>query len=141
MATTRALINGRAYDYVSIIPNILGVPLVGVTSIEYEQEQAKDDNYSTGVLPESRGYGTRATTGTLEMTMNASEALRASVASRNLLDVPPSDWVIVFGNSGLPVRVHTLKFAEFKTDGGGGSQGDTNLKKSYSLAIADITYR
>ena len=36
-----ALINGKSYEYADIIVNILGVPITGITSIEYETKHGK----------------------------------------------------------------------------------------------------
>ena len=39
---TQPLINGKTYDYVSITMTILGVPILGVKSINYTEEQEKN---------------------------------------------------------------------------------------------------
>ena len=37
------LINGTAYDFSQIIVTILGVPVASVSSIEYSEEQLRED--------------------------------------------------------------------------------------------------
>ena len=45
MADLIPLVNGQAYSYVDITVNILGVPLAGITAIEYEMKSEITGNY------------------------------------------------------------------------------------------------
>ena len=42
-----ALVNGIAYDYTQIIVNILGLPVIGISSVNYTEEQEKTNNFGT----------------------------------------------------------------------------------------------
>lgn len=134
------LINGTAYDFAQIIVNILGVPVASVSSIEYEETQEKVNNYGAGNRPVSRGKGAIEATATIEMSMNDIEAIRNVALDGSLLNVPSFDITVFFGNPQSP-QTHVLKNCEFTNDGIGGSQGDTDLKKSFDLVVSHIKFR
>ncbi len=135
-----SLINGRAFDYSQIIVNILGVPIVSVSSISYTEEQEKVNNFGTGNRPVSRGQAAIDASGSIEISMNDVEAIRDVAPSGSLLLIPAFDIVIIFGNP-QSVQTHVLKNCEFTNDGVETTQGDTDIKRSFDLVISDIQYR
>ena len=132
------LINGRSYDYSSITLLLLNIPVVGVTAINYEETQDKVNNFGTGNNPVSRGHGAKDGSGSFDLSMNETEAIRAAASSRSLLDIPMFDVIIIYGNTGGVVRTHVLKNVEFTSDTGGGSQGDTDLVGTYNTVFSHI---
>ena len=134
------LINGTAFDFAQIIVNILGVPVASVSSIEYEETQEKVNNYGAGNRPVSRGKGAIEATATIEMSMNDIEAIRNVALDGSLLNVPSFDITVFFVNPQSP-QTHVLKNCEFTNDGISGSQGDTDLKKSFELVVSHIKFR
>lgn len=134
------LVNGQAYDYVSIEVLIDGVPLPSVKSITYETNQEKTNNYGTNAKPVSRGRGAKEFTASMEISMNDVEALRGAAPNGQLVDIPPFDIIVAFGNVQNPV-VHRLKMCEFVNDGVDGSQGDTDLSRTFDITPGDILYR
>ena len=134
------LVNGQAYDYVSIEVLIAGVPMPSVKSINYQVNQEKTNNYGTNAKPVSRGRGAKEFTASLDISMNDVEALRSAAPNGQLVDIPPFDIIVAFGNIQNPV-VHRLKMCEFVNDGVEGSQGDTDLTRTFDLMPADILFR
>lgn len=57
LADNPPLINGQAYSYADIIVTVLGVPVAGITSVEYSQTQEITENYGAGRFVVSRGLG------------------------------------------------------------------------------------
>lgn len=134
------LINGRAYDFTQITFVALGVPITSISSISYQEEQEKTNNFGTGNRPVSRGQGPIDANGSVEVSMNDIEALRDAAPSGSLLQIPAFDVTIVFGNPQKPV-VHVLKNVEFTNDGVDSTQGDTDLKRTFDLVISNVKYR
>ena len=134
------LINGQAFDFSQITPLYLGVPLVSLTSITYEEVQEKVDNPGTGNRPISRGRADIKATGSMEISMNDVEALREVALEGSLLALPASDFILVFGNP-QNIQTHVLKNLEFTNDGGTGTQGDTDLKMTLNFIISNVIYR
>ena len=134
------LINGQSFDYSQITPLYLGVPLVSMTSITYEETQEKVDNPGTGNRGISRGRADIKSSGSMELSMNDIEALREIAPDGSLLLLPATDFILVFGNP-QNVQTHVLKNLEFTNDGGAGTQGDTDLKMTLNFIISNVIYR
>ena len=138
MATV--LQNGRAYDFGQVIVNILGVPVVGVSSISYTMEQEKTNNFGQGYNPVSRGKGAKNASASIEISMNDVEAIRDVAPAGDLTEIPAFDIVVTYLNDQKPVT-HVLKSCEFTDDGVETSQGDTDIRRTFNLVVATITYR
>lgn len=134
------LINGRAYDYTQITAVVLGVPLAGITSINYTEEQEKTNNFGTGNRPVSRGKGAIDASGSLDIPMNEVEALRDAAPNGSLLQIPSFDIVIVFGNPQKPVT-HVLKNVEFLNDGVESTQDDKDITRTFDIVISHVKFR
>jgi hypothetical protein len=133
------LINGQSYNYTQITINILGAPVFGVSAINYTAEQDKTNEYGQGENPVARGRGAKTYSGSIDLHMNEIENIRAVVASRDMLDIPAFDIVIVFGNT-QKVVVHTLKDVEFTSNPNEMAQGDTNITSSMNIIFSHIIY-
>ena len=134
-----ALINGKAYDYTQILLTILGVPVAGVTSINYTEEQEKTNNFGAGSRPVSRGHGAIECSGSIELSMNEVEAIRAAAPSGSLLKIPAFTITVTYLNL-QKVVTHKLKNCEFLNDGVETSQGDTDIRRTFDLVISDVQY-
>lgn len=133
------LINGKAYDYTQITVSILGSPLAGVSTINYTETQDKTNNYGTGNRPVSRGHGAIMCEASMEISMNDVERLRDASTDRSLLSLPAFDILILFIN-GVTTHKHVIKNCEFTSDGVETSQGDTDIKRSFSFTPSHIQY-
>lgn len=118
---------------------ILGVPIEGVKSINYTEEQEKTNNYGTGTAPVSRGRAEKTCSGSLELPMEEVEKIRAASTSGSLLDIDMFDIVVVHGVPGK-VAVHTLKNVEFMDDGVETSSGDTQITRTFNIIPSHIVY-
>lgn len=140
MATEPNLVNGRAYDYTQIRFNVLGVNIAGVKAITYIEEQPKENNFGTGTKPVSRGHGAINANASVELSMNDVEALRDVAPEGKLLKIPAFDIPVIFENP-QGVQTHILKNFEFLDDGVEGSQGDTDLSRTFGAVISEVKYR
>jgi hypothetical protein len=134
------LINGRAYDFAQIVANVLGVPIMGIQSIEYKEEQEKTNNFGAGKWAVSRGHGAVNADAKIEISMNDVEAMRTVAPNGRLLDLPAFPITVTFLNE-QKVVTHTLMNCEFVDDGMTGAQGDTDLVRSFALVVSHIKYK
>ena len=134
------LINGVAYDYASIVVNVLGVPLMGIEAINYTETQEKTNNYGAGKHPVSRGHAAIELEASLDIHMDDIERLREAAPNGRLLDIPAFDITVTHMAKGK-VKTHTLKSCEFTSDGVEASQGDVKIMRGFPLAIAEIRYK
>lgn len=137
---SKVLVNGRAFDFVQITTTILGVPMPSVSAISYVRTKEIVDNFGAGDEPVSRGEGPKSTEASITLSMNDVEALRSAAPNGDLLDLPAFEIVVVFGNAQDPQR-HVLKNVQFKDDGVEATQGDTDISRSFSLAVSHVAYR
>ena len=96
-----ALINGKSYEYADIIVNILGVPITGITSIEYDIKQNMENIYGAGNKPVSRGYGKFEPTAKITLLMEEIEAITAVSPSGTLQAIPEFDIIVIYTDSAL----------------------------------------
>lgn len=134
------LINGKAYDFTQVVVKIFGVNIASVSQINYTEEQAKENNYGTGIRPVSRGRGAITSTCSLTMSMNDVEAIRDVAPDGSLLKLAPFDIEVSFLNDQKVVN-HVIKNCEFTTDGVEAAQDDKDIKKSFDLLPSHILYR
>lgn len=140
-----ALINGIAYSYSHIGITLAGMEITSASTIDYEESQEKTNNYGLGENPISRGYGTKEFSASIELTLGEVQILRNKVkelkptSNGSLTDLPPFDIIVTFDN-GVGFITHNILGCEFTKDGFSGSQGDTELKKSFDLIVADIKF-
>ena len=133
------LVNGEAYTHTQIQVIYLGVPMPSVSSIDYGEDQDKANNFGTGNRPVSRGRGAIDSSGSIELSMNDIEAIRDAAPNGSLLQIPPSDLLIVFINPQKPVT-HTIKNLEWTSDRPSSTQGDTDIKATFDFIASNIKW-
>jgi hypothetical protein len=134
------LINGREYTWADVSFNIGGVPVVGVTKINYDEEQVKEDNWGAGINPVSRGYGNRKASSSVTMYASEAEALADRAPNGNLLDYGTFDVTVQF-MVGAVIKTHVLKNCEFTKNERNMSQGDTKIEVDLPLIVSHIKWK
>jgi hypothetical protein len=134
-----ALVNGTAYSYVDVTVRILGVEIHSIAEIKYKSKQEKVNNYGAGDEPVSRGKGIKEYEAELKFSKNDYLALRAAVPSKELLDLPPFDIPVTFGNE-QRVTTDVLQNCEFLEEGEEIAQGDMDATMTFPLIVGKILY-
>jgi len=134
------LVNGKSYSFVDLVVVIAGVPVFGITAVNYEETQEKTNNYGASALAVSRGRGKREATASITLSMNEVEALRDAAPEGSLLNIDPFDIQVTYTNV-QKVVTHTLKNCEFINDGVDVSEGDTDASKQFDLVLSHVKFR
>lgn len=134
------LINGKSYEYSDITCNILGVPVVGITSIEYEETQQMENIYGAGRNPVSRGYGQKTPTAKITLLMEEVENIQAVAPSGILQDIPEFDIIVTYTDTSLIARKHVLKNARFMKNIRSSNAGDTSIPVEMDLIISHVQW-
>jgi len=135
------LINGRAYAHANVTPIVGGTVLHSISSINYGEEQAKENNYGLGERPVSRGQGPiKPKEVTIEMSMNDVEALRDAAPNGSLLQIAAFDIPVIY-NNGQRVVQHVIKNAEFTDDGVESTTDNTDIRRSFTLVCSHVKWR
>lgn len=133
------LINGINYSWANIKLILFGVPVIGITKIDYKQKQAKENNYGFGSEPVSRGYGKKEYEGSIEIYTDELKRLIALAPGRDLLAIPPFNIQVLFEDqNGVLTSQDTLQLCEFTEEGLSAAQGDTKLLVTLPLVIGGI---
>lgn len=134
------LINGKSYEWADIEVNILGAPMIGITSIEYEEKQGMENIYGAGRYPVSRGYGKVEPTAKITLLMEELENIQTVAPAGRIQDIPEFDIVVMYLDSALITRKHVLKNVRFTNNKRSSSSGDTSIPVELELIISHIQY-
>lgn len=132
------LINGINYSWANITLTLFGVPVVGITKIEYKRKQKKENNYGIGSQPVSRGYGNYEYEGSIELYVDEWKRIIAASPNRDPLTIAPFDIQVVFAGAGIFAAKDVLRSVEFMEDPLTANQGDTKLMVTIPLIIGLI---
>ena len=135
------LINGVSYTHADIIVNILGVPVIGITSIEYSDMQEITLNHATGHKPTSRGFGPVTPEGTITLTMEEVERLSQASPNGRIQNIPDFDIGVNFATEDGKFTRHRLIRCRFKGRNPNSQVNNSQIEEALELSIADIAYQ
>ena len=90
------LINGIEYSWADIVCVIGGVPVTGITGIEYGDEQEVTDNYGAGRYPVSRSKGRITSTGKISLYVSEVNALVRKTTNGRLQDLGTFEIIVSY---------------------------------------------
>ena len=134
------LINGVNYAWANIKFNLFGVPVVGITEVNYKRKQVKDNNYGYGTEPISRGYGNVEYEADITIYLDEWRRIIAASPDKDPLLIKPFDIQVIFGGSSVSFQQDTLRSCEFMEDPMATKQGDSKILIKIPLIIAGITH-
>ena len=134
------LINGINYSWASIKIVLFGVPIVGITKIDYKIKQKKENQYGIGYEPISRGRGNKEYEGSIEIYTDELKRIINSAPNRDLMAIPPFPIKVLFEDpsTGTYLTQDSLLMCEFMEQGLSAAQGETKLLVSLPLVIGQI---
>jgi hypothetical protein len=135
-----ALINGISYSWQDVRLNLFGVPVRGITKIEYKAKQNKMNNYGVGIEPISRGYGNKEYEGSIELYLDEWKAIIAASPNGDPTAIDAFSVQVIYGSARTTARVDYLNMVEFLEDPLSTSQGDTSIKITIPLIIGGISH-
>jgi hypothetical protein len=140
MNNIQPLINGKSYEWSDITMNVMGVPIVGVTAIKYDETQDMTNIYGAGRRPVSRGYGKIEPTASVTLLMEEIENLQSVAPNGLVMDIPEFDIIVAYLDSALTPRIHKLRNVRFKKNSRETATGDTSIPVELELIISHIDW-
>lgn len=135
------LINGIEYSWADVVLTIAGIPVTGITGIEYDDDQEVVNNYGAGRHPVSRSKG--RITPSAKITLYASEvaALQKKTVNGRLQDLGAFDVIVSYipEESGM-VMTDKIRNCQFKSNKRNVSEGDTSIKVDLDLVVGHIEW-
>ena len=111
------LINGASYSWSDIVCNVLGTPLAGINSIEYDDSVNIGNLWGAGQNPVSRAYEKYEAKGSITIMQEEMEPFLNAIGTRRLQDIPEFDVIISFISLTQPIVTHKLRNCRFKNNG------------------------
>lgn len=136
------LINGLELSWANVSFMLAGVPVIGITQIDYDDTEEKENTYGSGKMPIGRGEGTYQAQ--VEMTLRASEleAIAARAPKGRLQEFGLFDIVVSYIAKGSTVRhTHKIRNCEFTGNKRSVGQGDKMIESSPGIICSHIEWQ
>lgn len=135
------LINGVEPSWADLTVNIAGTPVIGITKIDYNEKQTKENIYGAGQQPVSRGYGNIEPSGSITLLRSEVEAIREAAPAGRLCDIAAFDIIVAhIPLNGGRIITHRLLSCEFTEDANSLSQGDVKNETAFPLIVGQIKF-
>lgn len=136
------LINGIAYNWGEIVVTIAGVPVTGITAIEYDDDQEVTNNYGAGRYPVSRSKGRITCTAKISLDIEEVRAITQQIPNRRLQDILPFDIVVSYIKEEDLTKIHhdVIKNCSFKKNSRAWAEGDTRKVVELDLVPSHIVW-
>ena len=135
------LINGVLHSWASIQVAIQGVPLTGLTSIEYEDKQEVVNKYGAGRYPVGRGLGRITPSAKITLYLDEVSALQAKSSTGRLQDLGMFDILVGYlhPTSGL-ITYDKIRNCHFGDNSRKIKEGDTDIQVELELVPSHIEW-
>ena len=134
------LINGVNYAWTNVTWMWYTLPLIGIKSISYEATQKTELNYGAGVFPISESVGNYEYKGEIEVYLDEWNKIIAASPNKDPMQIPRSDFQVVFGGSRVLAKADVLQQVKFTNDPVQVKQNDGSIVIKLTLSIAGIKH-
>lgn len=140
------LINGVEYTHADIIFTfsnsiLTGIPVIGITAVEYSDMQEITGNHSTGQHYSSVGFGPINPEGNITLTMKEVQKLSNVAPNGRIQNIPFFDIGINFTTEAGDFTRHRLIKCRFKGRNPSSAVNNTQIEETLQLFVTDINYK
>lgn len=134
------LVNGMLCAWADIVVLIGGVPVTGITGVEYDDQQEIVNKYGAGRHPVGRSKGRITPSGKLILYQEEVQALSAQSTTGRLQDLPPFDVIVQYlPDSGLLVT-DKIRNCHISGNARKWKEGDTGQEVELQLVPSHIEW-
>lgn len=134
------LINGVEYSWGDITATIGGIPAIGITAIEYADEQVVENHYGAGRYPVSRSKGRVTPTAKITVSMNEIIGWQAKSPTGRLQDLAPFPVIVAYLPEDGQVVIDKILNCQFKKNTRVWKEGDTRQLIDLDLVPSHIDW-
>lgn len=134
------LINGVEYSWGDITCTIGGVPVIGITAIEYGDDQVVENNYGAGRYPVSRSKGRVTPSAKITLSMGEVVAIQAKSPTGRLQDLAPFPIVVAYIPEDGQIVIDKVMNCQFKKNSRSWKEGDTRQLVDLDLVPSHIAW-
>ena len=134
------MVNGMLCAWADVVVLIGGVPVTGITGVEYDDQQEIVNKYGAGRHPVGRSKGRITPSGKLILYQEAVQALSAQSTTGRLQDLPPFDVIVQYlPDSGLLVT-DKIRNCHISGNARKWKEGDTGQEVELPLVPSHIEW-
>lgn len=135
------IINGQNYAWTDLSIMLFGTtPLIGVKSINYDEEQDMDNNYGAGPFPIGQGLGNFKPTADIELYKEEIEPIIRLAPMNKIQLIPAFTIKVVYGNDSQALVIDTLTNCRFMNNPFSSKSGDKAMVGKFKLLIGNIIW-
>lgn len=132
---------GTMQGWNSVIINILGRDVVGVTAIKYLDSEAKENVYGAGKYPIGRSRGNYEPEASITLYKEEIDGIKAALpVGVRLQDIAPFDIVVQYTTEDGIILKDVIRNVEFTNDGVELEQNGGSITTELELIISHILY-
>lgn len=134
------LINGKQHEWADITINILNVPFITATSIDYSDEQEMKNVYGAGNRVVGRIYGSFTPNATIKILAKEVESLQAVAVGGVIQNIPEFNIIVTYTDAAMVPVKHILRNCRFMKNGRTSSRGDGEIEVELPLIISHVEF-
>jgi len=134
-------VNGQIYSWGDMTCVIAGVPVAGISAVDYKEDQAMDPVYGAGNRQVGYSKGKITNSGSITLAKEELESLQKASFSGRLQDLPEFNVIVSFLTEDGKMANHTLKYCRFKNNGRSLSEGNGIISQQIDLMIGEIVWK
>ncbi|WP_417366892.1 hypothetical protein [Flavobacterium beibuense] len=132
---------GTMTGWNNITVNLLGRDLEGITAINYDDTETKENVYGGGKMPVGRSKGNYEATASLTLFKEELDALQGSLPpGKRIQDIAAFDIVVVYERENGTIQTDIIHNVEFTNNARDVSQGDGTIAVELELIVSHITW-
>lgn len=133
-------INGTQPAWGDIVVSIGGVPITGITGIEYDDQQEMSNIYGAGRLPVGRAKGRITATAKITLLQSEVQAIQAQSRNGRLQDIAPFDIVVSYLPDNGVIKTDKIRNVQFLKNAVKWNEGDTSQPVELDLICSHIEW-
>lgn len=134
------LINGVEYGWADIVSAINGVPITGITAIDYEDKQEVTNNHGAGRYPVSRGKGRITCSAKITLYMSEVLTIQRQAPNGRLQDIAPFDIEVCYLPDNGIICIDKIRNCQFTENSRKWKEGDTKQEVELTLLPSHIDW-
>ncbi len=134
------LINGVEYSWGDIVALVGGAPLIGITAIDYADDQVVENHYGAGRHPVSRSKGRVTPTAKITLLQSEVIGLQAKSPTGRLQDIAPFPIIVSYLPEDGQVVIDKIMNCQFKNNARVWKEGDTKQEIPLELVPSHIQW-
>lgn len=134
------MVNGNLYSWADVVATIGGVPVTGITAIEYGDDQEVVNKYGAGRHPVGRSKGRITPSAKITLYQEEVEALQAQSLNGRLQDIAAFDIIVSYMPDSGIIKIDKIRNCQFKNNARKWKEGDTGQEVELELVPSHIDW-